>query len=201
MNEEIISLTDDEKDVLQELMNIAYGSATAVIADMLDAFASLSIPKIEVMPTYELLEKFRKLKSTSYFFCTQAFMGEFSGESAFFIDEDSAKNLSKHLELEDIEDLDDAILELTNILTSSLTTRLAQEMGTQVTYALPDLSKIPLSKLSKDEKIQYYAQVIVIDTELNFKEQKIYGKIFILTKNGSILWLKKRLNSILEALI
>ena len=201
INTEDIILSDDEKDVLQELMNIAYGSATAVIAEMLDAFASLSIPKIEVMKTYELLEKFHKLKSSSYFFCTQAFMGKFAGESVFFIDEESAKNLSKHLELKDIEDLDDAILELTNILTSSLTTRLAQEMDTQVTYALPSISKVPLSELPNDKKIKYYSQVIVIDTELNFKEQKIYGKIFILTKDGSIQWLKKRLNSILETLI
>ena len=51
-----ITLTEDEKDVLQELMNVAYGTATAVVADMLDAFASLSIPNIKIMKTSELLK-------------------------------------------------------------------------------------------------------------------------------------------------
>ena len=196
-----ITLTEDEKDVLQELMNIAYGTATAVVADMLDAFASLSIPNIKVMETSELLNEFHTLKGESYFFSTQAFVGEFSGESAFFINDESAQNLAKHLELENSEDLNDAILELTNVLTSSLTTRLAQEMDTEVKFALPNISKVPLKEIEDNETFKRYSQVIVIDTQLNFKDQKINGEIFILTKDGSIEWLKKQLGNILEALM
>ncbi len=194
-------LTEDERDVLQELMNVAYGNATAVVADMLDAFASLSIPNIKVMKINELLETFSELKSTSYFFSTQAFNGEFDGESAFFINQESANNLAKHLELESEEDLDDAILELTNVLTSSLTTKLAQEMDTEVSFSLPSISKVPLQEIGSVETFQNYSQVIVIDTDLNFEDQKINGKIFILTKDESIQWLKIKLNSILELLI
>jgi len=196
-----IQLTEDEKDVLQELMNIAYGNATSVVAEMLDAFATLSIPKIKVIRTKELLEEFHSLKEDSYFFATQAFVGEFSGESAFFINNKSANNLSKHLELDNEDDLDDAILELTNVLTSSLTTKLAQEMGTAVKFSLPNISKVPLDEIEKNKTFRYYDQVIVIDTQLNFEDQKINGEIFILTKDGSIEWLKNQLNIILEALI
>jgi len=194
-------LTEDEKDVLQELMNIAYGNATAVVADLLDAFASLSIPRIQLTTTKELLETFQELKNNSYFFSTQAFSGKFSGESAFFIDETSANNLAKHLELESDEDLDDAILELTNILTSTLTTKLAQEMNTEVSFSLPAISKVPLHEITNTQTFQKYSEVIVIDTELNFKDQKINGNIYILTKEESIQWLKEQLNIILEQLI
>lgn len=196
-----IVLSEDEQDVLQELINVAYGNATAVVAEMLDAFATLSIPKINIMQTKQLLEEFCHKKNSSYFFSTQAFIGDFSGETAFFINEESASNLAKHLELESEEDIDDAILELTNILTSSLTTRLAEEMDTQVSFSLPSISKVPLSEIDKVKTFQQYSQVIVIETELNFKDQKINGEIFILTKDGSIQWLKQQLNKILEALI
>ena len=199
MNKEI--LTDDEKDVLQELMNIAYGSATAVIAEMLEAFASLSIPNIQIMQVDELLKTFEQLKSSSYFFSTQAFNGEFNGESAFFINEESANNLAKHLELENKEDLNDAILELTNVLTSSLTIKLAQEMETEVGFSLPSISKVFLNKINDVQTFQIYSKVIVIDTALDFKDQKINGKIFILTKDESIQWLKTKLNTILEELM
>ncbi len=195
------SLTEDEKDVLQELMNVAYGSATAVVAEMLDAFATLSIPKIEVMSVNELLHQFESLKDKSYFFATQAFAGEFSGESAFFIDETSANNLAKHLEVDSNEDLDDAILELTNVLTATLTTKLAQEMQTQVSFSLPNISHIPLSEIADTNTFQNYSQVIVIDTQLLFEDQKINGEIFILTKDASIQWLKHKLNYILDQLI
>ena len=196
-----ITMTEDEQDVLQELMNIAYGNATAVVAEMLEVFATLSIPKIKVMQTQKLLEEFSNKKDSSYYFSTQAFIGEFNGETAFFINEESANNLSKHLELESDEDLNDAILELTNVLTSSLTTRLAQEMDTEVSFALPTISKIPLSEMNDVQTFKQYSQVIVIETELNFIDQKINADIFILTKDGSIQWLKQRLNNILEEMI
>ena len=196
-----VILTEDEADVLQELMNIAYGSATAVIAEMLEAFASLSIPNIQIMQVNELLKTFEELKSTSYFFSSQAFNGEFNGESAFFINEESANNLAKHLELENRNDLDDAILELTNVLTSSLTTKLAQELKTEVGFSLPNISKVPLNEINDVETFKIYSKVIVIDTELNFKNQQINGKIFILTKDESIQWLKSKLNKILDELM
>jgi len=196
-----LTLTEDEEDVLQELMNIAYGKATAVVADMLEAFASLSIPNITMMSTQELFKTFEVLKSSSYFFSTQAFSGEFNGESAFFINEESANNLASHLELESKADLDDAILELTNVLTSSLITKLAQEMDTEVTFSLPNILKIPLEEMEEISSFQIYSQVIVIDTDLNFKDQKIHGKIFILTKDESILWLKTKLKLIFNQLL
>jgi chemotaxis protein CheC len=194
-------LTEDQKDLLQELMNIAYGSATAVIADMLEAFASLSIPNIKIVSTEELFKTFELLKNSSYFFATQAFNGDFNGENVFFINEESANNLAQHLELESKEDLDDAILELTNVLTSSLTTKLAQEMETEVSFSLPNILKIPLEEMEELRTFQLYSQVIVIDTNLNFKDQKINGKIFILTKDASILWLKTKLDTILKQLL
>ena len=49
-----INLTEDEKDCLQELMNVAYGSATAAISEILDAFAKLSIPKIQIINASDL---------------------------------------------------------------------------------------------------------------------------------------------------
>lgn len=195
------SLTEDEQDVLQELMNVAYGNATAVVADMLDAFASLSIPNIQIITVKELLATFSQLKSESYFFSTQTFNGEFSGESAFFITQESADNLAKHLELDNQDDLDDAILELTNVLTSSLTSKLALEMQTEVSFSLPSVSQIPLKNMEDVETFQAYSQVIVIDTDLNFSDQQINGKIFILTKDESIQWLKTKLNNILDQLI
>ena len=194
-------ITEDEQDVLQELMNVAYGSATAVVAEMLDAFATLSIPNIQIMPVRELLQTFENLKSKSYFFSSQAFAGEFSGESAFFIDTLSAQNLAKHLEVESDEDLNDAILELTNVLTSTLTTKLTQEMQTQVSFSLPNISHVPLSEITNVAAFKNYSQVIVIDTQLLFEDQKINGEIFILTKDESIQWLKLKLNSILEQLM
>lgn len=194
-------LTEDERDVLQELMNVAYGASAAIIAEILDAFATLSIPNVKVMQTKKLLEEFKKLKEDSYFFSTQAFIGEFSGESVFFINNKSAKNLANHLELKSNEDLEDAILEITNVLTSSLTTRLAQEMGTHIKFSTPNINNIMITEIGENKTFKEYSQVIVMETVIDFEDQKINAEIFILTKDDSIEWLKNQLNIILEALI
>lgn len=198
---EDLHLTENERDVLQELMNVAYGSATAVIAEMLEAFATLSIPKISVVSTEELLDNFHKREEKSYFFATQAFSGEFNGESAFFIDRQSSKNLAKHLGITNVAELKDSLLELTNILTTSLTAKLANEMGTLVKFSIPQVNEIDLENIKDDQAFEEYPQVIVIETELNFEDEKIKGEIIILTRNESILWLKKKLNEILEMMI
>ena len=46
-------LDSDEKDCLQELMNISYGVATAAITQIVNKFATLNIPKIEIVNSIE----------------------------------------------------------------------------------------------------------------------------------------------------
>ena len=55
-----IELTEDEKDCLQELMNVAYGSATAAITEIFDAFAKLSIPTIQIINAVDLKDYLAK---------------------------------------------------------------------------------------------------------------------------------------------
>lgn len=196
-----VTLSEDEKDFLREFMNIAYGNATAVVAEMLDAFASLSIPQIEIMHSSQLLEKFKTLEDVNYYFSTQPFHGHFSGEIAFFIDDISARNLAMHLELEDDNDMDDAVMELTNVLTASLISRLAQEMGSEVSFSVPKITHLPLSTIGQNETFSRYEQIIVIQTDLIFETQKIKGEIFILTKDESISWIKTSIQNLLDTLM
>jgi len=50
----IIELNEDEKDCLQELMNISYGAATAAISEIIGKFATLSIPCISTISSNQL---------------------------------------------------------------------------------------------------------------------------------------------------
>ena len=140
-------LNEDEKDFLREFMNVAYGSATATVAEMLDAYATLSIPKIDVKTNEELKKHLQGYEEDSYFFSTQPFLGEFSGEIAFFINSESSKNLAKHLELEDEDEIADAIMELTNVMSSTLVSKLCEQMESEVTFSHPSIQKLNLSAL------------------------------------------------------
>ncbi len=203
MSESVV-FNEDEKDCLQELMNIAYGSATAAISEILDAFATLNIPNIQIIPAQKLkiyLKEELSLKGEQ-FVSTQLLNGSLSGENLFVIDNKSAINLACEFDLKENEitnnEILDIVLEITNILSSSTIGRLAQDLDTVVSFEPPSIRKIEsIDKLDND-LLNYYHRIIIISTDLTFKEQKIHAEFLLLTKDDSIIWLKKALNKVLD---
>ncbi|AXX87354.1 response regulator phosphatase [Malaciobacter marinus] len=203
MSNEII-LNEDEKDCLQELMNIAYGSATAAITEILDAFATLSIPRIEVIKTKNLknhLSKEVNLNST-HFVCMQQINGPIAGENLFVIDNNSAKNIAIKFGLEEDEiteiELCDIILEITNILSSSTISKLAEDMKAMVSFSPPDVKILDNINKLDNQFIEKYQNVIIISTRLKFEDLDIDGQLMILTTDKSINYIKKTINKILN---
>jgi len=199
-----ISLNEDQEDCLQELVNIAYGSATAAISNILDAFATLSIPQINIIDTKDL--KSHLLEHTqvddSHFVSTQIINGKISGENLFIIGKSSAFNMAKEFGLEDEEinhnELCDVVLEITNILSSSTISKLAQEMNAIVSFSPPHVHILDSISDFDNKYLEKYQKVIIISTQLNFENQNINGELLILTTDDSIVYIKQMLNKILE---
>ena len=55
MNNSKIIISDEERDILQEVMNIAFGKASAELAEVIDIYVVLSIPDIKLLQTAEVL--------------------------------------------------------------------------------------------------------------------------------------------------
>ncbi|QKF59053.1 chemotaxis protein CheC [Aliarcobacter lanthieri] len=199
-----IILTEDEQDCLQELMNVAYGSATAAITEILDAFAKLSIPKIKIIDASNLkayLSKELNLENEHYI-ALQQINGHLSGENMFLIDKISATNMANKFglnenELND-EDICDITLEITNILSSSTISKLAEDIETNVSFSAPTIKVINSITQLNNLFISNYEKVIIISTKLEFEDLNIHGELFILTTDNSILFIKEKLNKILE---
>ncbi|MBL3520982.1 chemotaxis protein CheC [Aliarcobacter lanthieri] len=199
-----IILTEDEQDCLQELMNVAYGSATAAITEILDAFAKLSIPKIKIIDASNLkayLSKELNLENEHYI-ALQQINGHLSGENMFLIDKVSATNMANKFglsenELND-EDICDITLEITNILSSSTISKLAEDIETSVSFSAPTIKVINSITQLNNLFISNYEKVIIISTKLEFEDLNIHGELFILTTDNSILFIKEKLNKILE---
>lgn len=199
-----ITLTEDQLDCLQELINIAYGSATAAISNILDAFATLSIPQISIIDTKDLknhLLKSIKLKD-SHFISSQILNGKIAGESLFIISESSAINMAKEFGLEDEEinknEISDIILEITNILSSATISKFASEMNTTVSFSPPQIHVLESIKEFDNKYLEKYQNVIIIKTRLNFENQNIDAEFLLLTKDNSIVFIKDMLDKILE---
>ena len=199
-----ITLTEDEKDCLQELMNVAYGSATAAITEILDAFAKLSIPKIQIINASELktyLSNELNLE-VEHLVSLQQINGTLCGENMFVIDKQSAKNIAYKFGLEEDEvndeEIADVVLEITNILSSSTISKLAEDIDTNVSFSAPTVKTITSINQLKNLFISKYEKVIIISTQLKFEDLNINAELFILTTDNSILFIKEKLNKILD---
>jgi chemotaxis protein CheC len=201
-----ITLTEDERDCLQELMNVAYGSATAAITEILDAFATLSIPNIKIINADELnlyLSSELNLE-VEHIVSLQQINGVVCGENMFVIDKESAKNIAYKFGLKedevDDDEIADVVLEITNILSSSTISKLAENIETNVSFSAPTIKEITSIDQLKNLFISKYKKVITISTELKFEDLDIKGELFIFTTDNSILYIKEKLNKILDEL-
>ena len=194
-----ITLTEDEKDCLQELMNVAYGSATAAITEILDAFAKLSIPKIQIINASELktyLSNELNLE-VEHLVSLQQINGTLCGENMFVIDKQSAKNIAYKFGLEEDEvndeEIADVVLEITNILSSSTISKLAEDIDTNVSFSAPTIKTLTSIDQLKNLFISKYEKVIIISTQLKFEDLDINAELFIFTTDNSILYIKEKL--------
>ncbi|MFX4232643.1 chemotaxis protein CheX [Aliarcobacter butzleri] len=201
-----IFLTEDEKDCLQELMNVAYGNATAAITEILDAFAKLSIPKIQIINANEFqpyLSKELDLEE-EHLVSLQQINGTICGENMFVIDKKSAKNIAYKFGLEEDEineeEVCDIVLEITNILSSSTISKLAEDIDTDVSFSAPTINNLTSISQLNNLFISKYEKIIIISTQLNFDDLNISAELFILTTDNSILYIKEKLKKILDEL-
>lgn len=197
------TLTEDQRDCLQELMNIAYGSATAAISDILDSFATLNIPQIKIIKAKDLKEYLAHQIKVNHpqIVATQLINGKLSGENVFILDEKSAINMTKVFNEEDevsSDDVSDVVLEITNILSSATTSKLAGLLSTEVAFSSPSLQILNSIADFDNEFLEDYDQVIIISTQLKFNDFDIQGEMLILTKDDSIAWMKNALDIVLE---
>ncbi|MDX9813365.1 MAG: chemotaxis protein CheC [Sulfurimonadaceae bacterium] len=200
-----ITISEDQQDVLRELMNIALGEATSNIAQLLNAFGTMHIPQISTSSTKYLRSIISQDldPNLKYYVTKQLFSGEFGGEIIFTVDEASSKNLSNTVfqtENSSSSEIDDAVMELTNIVTSTIVSRLATELNTTVQFFAPSTSIKAPEDIVDYSDIDNYTNIVILRTCIEFQEQNISGLIFILTKNGATLRLVELIDKKLEEL-
>jgi chemotaxis protein CheC len=140
--------------------------------------------------------------SSPHLLATQILNGELSGENLFLIDKVSAIKMATQFDLaeENMEDeeLEDVVLEITNILSSSIISSLASEMGANASFSPPSLKYINSEDNINDDFQKQYNKVIIISTKLSFEAHDINATIIMLTTDKSITYIKNVINKILE---
>lgn len=165
----------------------------------------LSIPNIQTVTTKEFKDylKEKLLNKVEYFITNQLISGSFCGETMFVIDRKSTENLALEFDLnedevKDDDELKDVILEISNIITSTTLSKLAGLIETSISFSPPQVEIVKNSESFYRNYINEYDHIIIISTDIIFKEQNISGELLILSKDEATIFLKEALNRVLE---
>ncbi|MGP8152870.1 MAG: chemotaxis protein CheC [Smithella sp.] len=202
-------ITSEETDLLQEIMNIAFGRASADLAEYIDIFVLLSPPDVMLLQASDLPRYInRELRDCDKVSVVeQSFWGKFKGNAYLFFPSGTGKKIFSILGNGDELFLSDpanemekeTFLEIGNILIGACIGKISELLGDFSTYSPP---RVIVEKSSRDivsgSLIAPGNVVIVLRTDFEFNEKNINGYLFVVTKQESFAWLKTALHKFLD---
>lgn len=206
--EEVI--TDEEKEILQEIMNVAFGQAASDLTEVIDVQVILSIPYVQILSASNIPD-YIKSEITTYSkisIVEQNFLGKFSGHAVMIFPADSGKEIITLFEQDSTPSFEsdpidmmgrETLMEVGNIVMGAVIGKLSELLKDTVTYSPPKLvvENHPCDAIPENDFDSENA-AIVLKTDFTFDEGNVSGFLFLVTRNESIGWLKKALHIFLD---
>jgi chemotaxis protein CheC len=203
-------LSDEELDILQEIMNIAFGKATAELAELIDIRVKLSVPCASVIYTAELpgyiQGEIRDYGDISI--VEQRFWSDFKGSALLIFPAGSGKELITLLTGDEVDifvsdPVDElekgTLMEVGNILIGACIGKIAELLHDTLTYSPPIVHVGDnVHDLLPKTIVNSHEFTIVLRTSFHFEKKDIFGFLFVLTSQESLDWLKNSLKDFLE---
>ena len=198
-------LGPEERDILQEIMNIGFGSAAADLAGVIDLYVQLSVPTVKVIPSTDLLDCMRREIPDSHeiSIIEQNFWSKFKGMAMLAFTAGAGRALldllgdmnEQAFESDPMRILEkETLMEVGNILVGACVGKVAELLGDVVTYSPPraligDLEDANVSRTIFDPR----NYVIILQTIFHFGKQDVQGYLFLIASHDSIGWLRRAL--------
>lgn len=189
----MISLTELQRDVMMELLNIGMGRAAAVLSEMLGEEIYLSVPFVDLLPRREATELVTVKGSERIVAVQQQFAGLFWGDTMLVFPEEKSLELVRalirdHSSLGIMTEMEqEAFMEIGNIILNSCIGTISQILNSPVSGSLPillqgsyeDIFENKVGLLPEDEV------VMVLRMDFSLHERSMNGcVVFIVDGNG-----------------
>ncbi|MBF0488807.1 MAG: chemotaxis protein CheC [Nitrospirae bacterium] len=196
-----------EIDTLQEIMNIAFGQASADLAEVINVFIVLSVPALRLKKAVSLSEFIRveigdlkdfKIVEQSYWGKSKgvallAFPHEAELELIAMFREDSDMGIDSDMS----DELDNEMLiEIGNILIGACVSKMAELLKDVVTFVPPRvITGEQLSEAFVENRFEREARVILLKTLFQIEGRELSGHLFLVNSLDSIHTLKDALRA------
>ena len=187
-----------EIDILQETLNIAFGSASAELAEVIDIFISLDTPNVKVININQI-EDYISIQTgiqQKYNIVEQHFSGEVKGVTLLIFPDGSGHELLSYFDKDgsdyplslSLEGLDrEALMEIGNILIGACMSKLFDLLHLYINFFPPRIIEVTreFRQFFDEESFNANSNIITLKTTFKFEDKNITGHLFIITNNDS----------------
>jgi chemotaxis protein CheC len=203
------TITKDEIDILQEIMNIAFGKASADLAEYIDIFIKLSIPDVRIVRASQLPSCLKEIarEHERVSIVEQKFWGKFNGYALLIFPAGADSELITILSCEDPdlfrgEPIDElakgTLMEVGNIVAGACVGKIAEILKDVMSYSPPVvLLDRHASSIIPDDMFNPDDSAIILNAVFRFENKQVSGMLLLFSES-SIVWLKKALNEFME---
>lgn len=199
-----LHLSEEQRDCLQEVVNVAMGQAGDRLARMLDTFVVLSIPHIEVMKPADIAMAIQSLNSAdSVSGVCQGFIGGgIAGEAMLLFNDTSFQDLARLMNYQgelDEQAERELLMDTTNVLFGACLNGIAEQIDMSFSFGPPMVlgQHRRLTELVHAEHA-LWKQALV--TEINYKLEgyRVNCDLLLVMTDESIQRLLKKLDYLIN---
>ncbi len=179
-----MSPTEDQLEILKELINIGVGLGAGVLNTMLSTHIDLQVPELKTLSYEDYILEIEKMASGNIALVDLGFGGAFSGSAQLiFPIDDVSKLVNVPTGKEDIgEDFDsiraETFTEIGNVVLNSVVGSLANVLKLQCNYSVPNYLEGDLSGILKtNDNMESARAIILAKTKFTVQALDLHGGI------------------------
>ncbi len=196
-------LSEDQRDCLQEISNVAMGQAGDHLARLLNAFVILSIPHVEILSPTDIAMAVQAVEGENVSGVCQGFIGGgISGESILLFNDtsfvDLAKLLGYHGELDEGNQRE-LLVDSANILVGALLRGIAEQLNIEFSFGPPAIlgQHQSLTHLLSSDNVRWN-KALVIEVNYQVEAYNIQCDLLMVIAEKSLGRVFDKLNYLLD---
>ena len=200
-------LNEDQRDALQEINNIAMGMAGRSLAEMLDVFITLSIPRIKIVQSSVMQQSLSEVvgEQSNISVVRQSFSGPIEGESLILFTTSDTSVLARLMGYDgDLSETSgrELMLDTANVLFGSFRSGLASVLNVDFTVSAPTIlaENVHINDLIQKDQL-LWDSLVMIQITFEIEEHGFVCYLAQLMPDTSIETLRQTIDQFIESLI
>ncbi|GAA5218746.1 chemotaxis protein [Corallincola platygyrae] len=198
------TITEDQRDCLQEVINVAMGQASDKLARFLETFVHLEVPNIELVSTKEVTDMLAvKYEQDAVSLVSQGFSGAegLRGEALLIYSKINADEIADLLGYtEDEATHTEQLTDISSLLTTTFLEGLAEQLETALSYSAPRVMMLQEHGIAKmlEEKTFNWEYALKVNISYLVTDHSFNCDMLLLFPGTAVEVLKQVLDEILE---